>query len=160
VVKLPTVFHPLLYLKMLSQEHSSAAQLAAAVWVGIFLGSLPIIPFGIAAIVYACHKLHLNKLAAVGASNICFAPFVPFLCIELGYYFLNGHFWYEFNRHTLLEEIHHRLWEWLLGALLIGPLIGAAGAFLTYLLIRSYRSRKGEAGVSTDAEPIEGAKVR
>lgn len=140
----PSIFQPVLYFKAMSREHSTAPQLAAAVWVGIFLGSLPIIPFGIAAIVYATHRLHLNKLAAVGASNICCAPFVPFLCIELGHYLIHGSFWYEFNRQTLLVEIHHRLWEWLLGALLIGPLLGVAGAFLTYLLVRALRNRSGD----------------
>lgn len=140
--RLPSIFQPVLFFRALTREHSSAAQLAAAVWVGIFLGSLPIIPFGIAAIIYASHRLHLNKLAAVGASNICCAPFVPFVCIELGHYLMYGRFWYEFNRHTLLEEIHHRLWEWLLGALLVGPLLGTAGALITYFLVNTYRKGK------------------
>lgn len=145
----PSIFQPALYFRAMSREHSSAAQLAAAVWVGIFLGALPIIPFGIATIVYVSHRLHLNKLAAVGASNICCAPFVPFLCIELGHYLLYGKFWYEFNRQTLLNEIHHRLWEWLLGALLIGPLLGVAGGLLTYLLVRALRNRS-EVIIATD----------
>jgi glycosyltransferase involved in cell wall biosynthesis len=141
--QLPSIFHPARYFRALSREHTSAAQLAAAVWVGIFLGALPIIPFGIAAIVYTCHRLHLNKLAAVGASNLCCAPFVPFLCIELGHFLMYGSFWYQFNRHTLLDEIHYRLWEWLIGALLIGPLLGAVGALLTYMLVCTLRKRWG-----------------
>lgn len=139
--RLPSILHPAGYFRALSRQHSSAGQLAAAVWVGIFLGSLPIIPFGSAVIVYASHRLHLNKLAAFGASNICCAPFVPLLCIEVGHYLIYGSLWVEFNRQTLLAEIHHRLWEWLLGALLIGPLLGAAGALLTYFLVRTFRQR-------------------
>ena len=141
--RLPGVFQPVLFFRALTREHSTSLQLAAAVWVGIFLGSLPIIPFGIAAIIYACHRLHLNKLAAVGASNICVAPFVPFLCIELGHYLLYGTFWYEFNRQTLLVEIHLRFREWLVGALLLGPLLGAAGAFITYFLVNNFRKETG-----------------
>jgi glycosyltransferase involved in cell wall biosynthesis/uncharacterized protein (DUF2062 family) len=139
---LPSILQPVLFFKALSKEHSSAGQLAAAVWVGIFLGALPIIPFGIATIIYASHKLHLNKMAGVAASNICCAPFVPFLCIELGHYLLHGSFWYDFNRQTLLHEIHHRLWEWLLGALLIGPVLGVIGGLITYFLIKSFRAWK------------------
>lgn len=147
----PGIFEPLRYFRALSREHSGAGQLAAAVWVGIFLGSLPIIPFGIAAILYASHRLHLNKLAAVGASNVCCAPFVPFLCVELGHYLVYGGFWTEFNRHTLLEELHRRLWEWLIGALFIGPLLGAAGALLTYAVVRKLRKGKGSAPDRDDA---------
>jgi glycosyltransferase involved in cell wall biosynthesis len=142
VPRAPSIFRPASYLKALSQEHSSARELATAVWLGIFMGALPIIPFGIVSIVYVCHKLHLNKLAAVGASNVCCAPFVPFLCVELGHYLLYGRFWYEFNRHTLLGELQYRLWEWLIGSLLIGPLLGVAGALVAYLLISSYRRRQ------------------
>jgi glycosyltransferase involved in cell wall biosynthesis len=156
----PSLFHPSLFFRALTREHSSAAQLAAAVWVGIFLGALPIIPFGIAAIVYACHRLHLNKLAAVGASNICCAPFVPFLCIELGHYLMYGRFWYRFDRHTLLDEIHHRLWEWLLGAMLIGPLLGAAGALLTYMLVCFYRKRRANGAATVNNEIINEAGSR
>jgi glycosyltransferase involved in cell wall biosynthesis len=140
--RLPSVIHPVLFFKALSREHSTAGELAAAVWVGIFLGALPIIPFGIAAIVYASHKLHLNKLASVAASNICCAPFVPLLCIELGHYLMYGRFWYDFNRQTLVNEIHHRIWEWLLGALLIGPLLGAVAGLITYLMVRVFRNWK------------------
>lgn len=136
---LPSIFQPARFFRALCAEHSSPAQLAAAVFLGIFLGALPIIPFGIAVTVYACHKLHLNKLAAVAASNLSCPPVVPFLCIELGHYLIYGSFWRQFDRHTLLGQLHHRLGEWLLGAILIGPLLGVIGALLTYLLVRAFR---------------------
>jgi glycosyltransferase involved in cell wall biosynthesis len=157
--EMPSIFHPLRYFKALSLQHSTPRELAAAVWVGIFLGSLPIIPFGIAAIIYASHKLHLNKLASVGASNVCIAPFVPFACVELGHYFINGSFWYEFNRHTLLGELHLRLWEWLLGALVVGPLLGMLGAMFTYLLVSSYRRRRDQAGIPGEGNLAEKAEA-
>ena len=134
---------PLQFFRLLCREHASAVELAAASWVGIFIGSLPIIPFGIVTIVYVNHKLHLNKLAGVVASNVCVFPFVPFLCVEVGHFLRFGCFWSEFNRQTMLHEIHYRLWEWLLGALVVGPLIGFGGALLTYILVRYLRSTSG-----------------
>jgi uncharacterized protein (DUF2062 family) len=160
--KLPSIFRPASYLKALSRQHSSAGELGAAVWLGIFLGALPIIPFGIVTIVYASHKLHLNKFASVGASNLCCLPLVPFLCVELGHLLIHGSFWYEFNRHTLLEQIHHRLWEWLVGSLLIGPVLGAAGGLVTYLLVRSYRRRNEPGGTVglTEGMQEKGGRAR
>ena len=140
--------HPVRFFRRLSREHSGAGELAAAVWVGIFLGSLPIIPFGIATIVYVSHRLHLNKLAGVAASNICCAPFVPLACVEAGHFLRNGRFLFAFDRHVLLDEIHLRLWEWLLGALVIGPILGFAGALLTYFAVRSLRANR-----PPDAQP-------
>lgn len=135
------LLHPIRFFRHLSREHNSPAELGAAVWVGIFIGALPIIPFGIVTIIYVNHKLHLNKLAGVGASNLCCAPFVPLLCIEAGHFIRYGCFWREFNRQTLLHEIHLRLWEWLLGALMVGPFLGFAGAFLTFWLVRTMRKK-------------------
>jgi glycosyltransferase involved in cell wall biosynthesis len=146
--KTPSILNPASYFRALSREHSSPRELSTAVCLGIFLGALPIVPFGIVTIVYVSHKLRLNKLASVGASNVCCAPFVPFLCIELGHFLLHGRFWYEFTRHTLLGEIHHRLLEWLLGALLIGPLLGLLGGAMTYRLVRCYRRGRNEATCS------------
>ena len=146
--KMTELLHPVRFFRRLSREHSGAGELAAAVWVGIFLGALPIIPFGIASIVYVSHRLHLNKLAGVAASNVCVAPFVPLACIETGYFLRHGRFLFAFDSHVLLGEIHLRLWEWLLGALVIGPILGFAGAFLTYCVIRSLRANR-----SPDAQP-------
>jgi uncharacterized protein (DUF2062 family) len=135
---------PRRFLRQLLQEHASAGELATAVWMGIFLGSLPIIPFGLAVIVYVNQRLHLNKLAGVGASNVCVAPFVPFLCIQAGHVLLHGRFWTVFTRETLVNQIPLRLGEWLLGAMVVGPLLGGLGALLTYALVKRYRA--GAAG--------------
>jgi hypothetical protein len=133
--------HPVRLFRQLSREHDGAGELAAAAWVGIFIGTLPIIPFGLATICYVNHRLHLNKLMGALASNLSAVPVVPFLCIQLGHYFRHGAFWDEFNRRTLLSEAHLRIWEWLLGALLVGPLLGFAGAAATWHLIRTLRAR-------------------
>jgi uncharacterized protein (DUF2062 family) len=135
------LLHPVKLLRRLSTEHNGTGELAAAAWVGIFVGALPIIPFGIAAIVYVSHRLHLNKMAAVAASNVCVAPFVPLLCIETGHFLARGTLLSALNWNTLAGEIHLRLWEWLLGALVVGPILGTAGALLTFLAVRSMRTR-------------------
>jgi len=139
----PSLWHPIRFLRQLCQEHTGPAELATATWVGIFIGSLPIIPFGVVTIVYVCHRLRLNKLAGAGASNLCVIPFVPFLCIEVGHLLRYGTWWTAFNRHGLVNEIHQRLWEWLLGSLIVGPLLGALVALPVYLLIKSLRRRSG-----------------
>jgi len=132
----PSLLHPLRLLRQLSQEHNSPRDIATAVWLGIFIGSLPIIPFGLATILYVSHKLRLNKLAAAGASNICVAPFVPFICIEVGHLLRHGSWWTLFTHQTLVAEVHERAWEWLLGALVVGPALGGVGALLVYVLLK------------------------
>jgi uncharacterized protein (DUF2062 family) len=109
------------------------------------VGSLPIVPFGLVTILYVCHRLRLNKLAGTGASNICVFPFVPLLCIEVGHFLLHGNWWTDFTRQGLMSEIHHRLLEWLLGSLVLGPLLGGIFALLVYALVRSLRRKSPSA---------------
>lgn len=131
---------PRAFLRTLATEHDSPAALATAVGLGVFLGSLPIIPFGLAVIAFVHHRLHLNKLAGMGASNVCVAPFVPFLCVQAGHLLLHGRWWTTWNRQGLVAEFPQRLWEWLLGALVVGPLLGLLLALPVYVLVKRFRS--------------------
>ncbi len=133
--------HPWTFTKTLAKEHASPLELAVAVWLGVFIGCLPIIPFGLAVIFYVSRRLKLNPLASMGASNLCVAPFVPFVCIQAGHWLLNGRFWTEFSRQRLINEIPQRMGEWALGALVLGPVLGAMVAVLLYGLLRRLSAR-------------------
>jgi len=126
-------FHPITLLKQLPSEHATPMQIATAVWVGIFLGAVPLIAMHTAAIIYTTHKLHLNKVAAITASQLCMPPLVPFICIQTGYYFFNGVFLYEFSKETLVAQAGDRLLEYLLGSLVVGPILGFIVAGLCYV---------------------------
>ncbi|GAB4335693.1 MAG: DUF2062 domain-containing protein [Desulfobulbaceae bacterium] len=149
--RLNPFLHPVRLFKRLLREHATPGQLATAAWMGIFLGALPLIGVHTLAIIYVCHMLHLNKPAAVAASQLCMPPLVPFLCIQAGYFFRHGAFLLDFNRETLVVQIGERLWEYLLGSLVIGPLLGFIVAVLTYVAIRIVRTWKTDTRRETDS---------
>lgn len=124
--------NPLKVLGEICRQHTSPLWLAMAVWLGIFMGALPLLAIHTIAIIYVAHRLHMNKVAAVAASQFCMPPVVPVLCIQMGYYLRNGELLVDFSWQPWLLGIHERLWEWLLGSLLIGPLLGLIGAGLMY----------------------------
>ena len=140
-----SMLHPVHVIKTLCREHSSALQLASAAWMGIFLGALPLIACHTVVILYVCHRLHLNKLAAVTASQLCMPPVVPVLCIQVGFFIRHGSFLWTINWDTMVLQIHYRLWEWLLGSLLLGPALGFFVGALVYLGIRKTRKGRDEA---------------
>jgi uncharacterized protein (DUF2062 family) len=119
-------------LKRLCREHTSAPWLATAVWLGLFMGALPLIACHTVAIIYVTHRLHLNKVAAVAASQFCMPPVVPVLCIQTGFFLRTGNLLLDLSWETWLLEIHLRLWDWLLGSLLVGPVLGLIGALAVY----------------------------
>jgi glycosyltransferase involved in cell wall biosynthesis len=135
----PSLLHPVRFLKRLCLEHSSAPQLASAAWMGVFLGALPLIAIHTVAIIYVSHRLHLNKLTAITASQVCMPPLVPVLCIEIGYFMRHGSLLVDLNWDTMVVQIHYRLWEWLLGSLLVGPLLGLVVGGVLYFAIKNLR---------------------
>lgn len=141
IIERGLLLHPVHFFKMLLQEHMSPVLVAAAVWLGIFLGTLPLLACHTIAILYATHKLHLNKIVAVTASQICMPPVVPALCIELGFFIRHGIFLTEISRQTLIMEIDQRLWEYLLGSLIIGPVLGFVVAGLVYAIHSNLKNR-------------------
>jgi uncharacterized protein (DUF2062 family) len=124
--------NPLKVLREICREHTSPMWLATAVWLGIFMGALPLLAIHTIAIIYVAHRLHMNKVAAVAASQFCMPPVVPVLCIQMGYYLRKGELLIDFSWQPWLLGVHERLWEWLIGSLLVGPLLGLIGAGIMY----------------------------
>lgn len=137
-----SLLHPGNFVKYLCREHTSALQLAVAAWMGVFFGALPLLACHTVAILYVCHRLHLNKVAAITASQLCMPPVVPVLCIQLGYFLRSGSFLTEFTWDTLVLQAPLRLWEWLLGSLLFGPLLGLVVGGLVYFPIKRLRASR------------------
>ncbi|MEE9118578.1 MAG: DUF2062 domain-containing protein, partial [Calditrichia bacterium] len=83
--------HPGKFLKMLLKENATPGGLAMAGAVGIFLAALPLLFVHTIVVIYVASRLNLNKVVAVNVQHLCMPPFVPALCIEMGYYIRHGH---------------------------------------------------------------------
>ncbi len=118
-----TIFHPLRSIRTLLLENATPTQLAAAGALGVFLGALPLLALHTIVILLFAGFFRLNKVAAVGASQLCMPPLVPGLCIETGYYLRHGHFLTELSLQTLGYQAADRFYEWFIGSLLVGPLL-------------------------------------
>lgn len=129
-----TIMHPLKSLRALLTENATPGQLAVAGAVGIFMGALPIMAAHTIAILLVAGFFRLNKVAAVGASQLCMPPLVPGICIEVGYFMRNGQFLTEISIETLGYQALDRLYEWFLGSLLFGPVLAAVVGLIIYLV--------------------------
>ncbi|MBW1797741.1 MAG: DUF2062 domain-containing protein [Deltaproteobacteria bacterium] len=129
-----TVLHPLRSLKKLLTENTSPAQLAAASALGVFLGTLPLIACHSIVILFAAAFFRLNKVVALSASQICMPPLVPALCIETGYFLRHGKFLTEISMTTLGYQALERLYEWVIGSLLLAPLIAVLVGLTVYVI--------------------------
>lgn len=128
------IFHPLTFLKYLLTENATPGGLAAAAATGMFIGTLPLLGLHTATIIYVSIKLRLNKILSVNISHLCMPPFVPFACIEIGHFMLNGE-WLDFRSFkTVVEAPHLRILEWILGSIVLAPINGIVFALITYII--------------------------
>ena len=117
-------------------QHATPGGLAASAAVGVFLGVLPLIGAHIVAIAYVTSRLRLNKVMALAIQNLCMPPFVPVACIEVGHLLLRGRWLVEASWDNAVVELPSRLLEWLVGSLVLAPLLAGLAAGATYLLAR------------------------
>lgn len=114
--------HPAKLLRMLLTEHATPEGLALAAAVGLFIGVLPIFFLHTGVILYFSQRLKLNKLLALNIQHLAMPPFIPALCIELGFYLRNGRWLTELSFATVFKQFSDRFYEWFLGSLIIAPL--------------------------------------
>jgi uncharacterized protein (DUF2062 family) len=131
-----SVWRPMRSMHQLLSENTSPIQLALAAAMGVFLGTLPLIAFHSVAIILAANYFRLNKVAALSVSQLCMPPVVPALCIETGYWLRHGRFLTEMSLETLGYQALERLYEWLLGALVLAPLLALLMGGLTLVMAR------------------------
>jgi uncharacterized protein (DUF2062 family) len=123
---------PLESIRTLLGEGSTPARLGGAAALGLFLGTLPLIALHSLAVLLGATFFRLNKLAALSASQLCMPPLVPALCIEAGHFLRTGRLLTEFSLETLGHQALDRLWEWLLGSLVLAPALAAGGFGITF----------------------------
>jgi glycosyltransferase involved in cell wall biosynthesis len=133
------LLHPIRMLKSLLKENATPGLLAMSAAVGTFLAALPLISLHTLVIIYVATRLRLNKVMAVSIQNLCMPPFVPMICIELGYRMRYGSWLTNFSTKTILGELHHRLFEWLLGSLVVAPVAAVLVGGVVFLGARAMR---------------------
>lgn len=134
--------HPLRFIRRLLKEDATPSGLALAAAIGTFLAVLPLIGVHMLVILYVCIRLRLNKIMALAIQNLFMPPLSPFLCIELGYFLRYGEWLTDFTLQTCLYEMHHRLYEWLLGSLVLAPVFAVLIWFIVYGVTTLLTSRQ------------------
>ncbi len=114
--------HPAKALRMLIEEQATPEGLAWSAAVGMFLAVLPILFAHTLVILYVSMRLNLNKIVALNVQHLAVPPFIPALCIEVGYYLRHGTWLTDLSFRTVFEQFSSRLFEWFLGSLIIAPL--------------------------------------
>lgn len=134
--------HPARFFRTLLVEHATPGELAMAAGVGVFLATLPLLALHTVVILYVATRLKLNRVMAVAIQNLCMPPVVPFLCVELGYFMRHGRWLTDMTWEDWGPQALQRIWEWLLGSLVVGPVLAVVTGFVVLGIVTWLRRRQ------------------
>lgn len=134
---------PIDSLRDMVRQGASPKYVGHSAALGILLGTLPLFGIHTIATLFAASFLRLSKVISVATSQFCMPPLVPALCIEVGYFIRNGEWLTDVSWQTLGVEFLDRAWEWILGSLVVAPILAGVTGIFFYLLTRSiYKLRQ------------------
>jgi len=129
-----SAIRPIKSLRILLEKDGTPLTLALSGALGMMLGTLPLIGLHCLAIILILGYFRLSKITGLAVSQLCIPPFIPALCIEAGYFLRHGHFLTDISLQTLGYEALDRLWEYVLGSLVIAPILSAIVGIIIYIL--------------------------
>jgi uncharacterized protein (DUF2062 family) len=125
--------HPGKVLKMLLKESATPEGLALSAAVGMFIAVLPIVLMHSAVIFYFAFRMNLNKIVALNIQHLAMPPFIPALCIEVGYYMRHGHWLTDLSFATVFQQFSARFFEWFIGSLIVAPIAALIVGIVMYV---------------------------
>jgi uncharacterized protein (DUF2062 family) len=126
-------------------EHAhEPAQMAWAVGLGLFFGIVPIWGFQMLAAATLAHRLRLNKVITLLASNISIPPLAPFIvygAMVLGHWMFTGQVMELSPGQMTWAHAREYLWQWIVGCMALAVLVAASGTIITYTIARLVRRK-------------------
>lgn len=118
-----SLLSPLASLRLLLLQ-STPRHIAYSAAVSLFICTLPLLGLQSILLLYAINSLKLNRLCALVLIPLTWPPFVPGICVLLGYRVWHGAWLTEFSVQTLGYEAGQRLFEWVVGSIVLAPFLG------------------------------------
>ncbi|MCL4488915.1 MAG: DUF2062 domain-containing protein [Chloroflexi bacterium] len=119
---------------------------AAAVFIGVFIGHIPIYGFQSAVAIGLAILFRLNKpltFAATFVNNPLCQPFMVTGSLELGHLLLTGKHWRVGLPQMTLHAVGADLAAWLVGSIVLGAAVGGIAAFAALILLSWRASNRG-----------------
>jgi len=132
-------------------HNENPMKVAVALGFGVFMGVSPIWGFQMLTAAFMAHLMRLNKILVLIASNISIPPLIPFIIyfsyktgglllggkgtltketlIDLKDQLLNSNFY------DTLQELGYNLFQYVIGSLFFGLVLGLATCLVSYLLL-------------------------
>lgn len=134
-----SLLRPMQSLRLLLADHATPALLARSAGMGMTISCLPLPGLQSLLLLLSVGWLRLHRLAALVVIPLTWPPFVPGLAVLLGYRLRHGQWLTEFSVQTLGYEIGQRLLDWVVGSLVLAPVLGGLLLLVVWLMASGVR---------------------
>ena len=139
-------------------HNENTAKVSIAMGFGIFMGIVPIWGFQMIVAALLAHFFKLNKIIVLAFSNISLPPVIPFIVYfsyKVGGLVMDNP--KEFTSETLsylkhqimhggfyntLNEFGYSIFQYVIGSILLGVLLGSATAIVSYIIIKATKTKR------------------
>lgn len=127
-----SLLHPLKSLRLLLEERTSPGELGRSAALSLLVSTLPLPGLQSMLLLFCIGWLRLNRLCALVLVPLTWPPVVPGLGVLLGYRLRHGYWLTEFSVQTLGYEAGQRFLEWMLGSVLLAPILGLLAGLVVW----------------------------
>ncbi len=128
-----SLLSPLQSLHYLLQK-SSPFHLALSAMIAFFVCLLPLLGLQSIILLLCINTFNLNRLCALLIIPLTWPPVMPAVCILVGYRVINGVWLTNFSMETLYYEFWYRFVDWIIGSVLLAPVLGIVMGLFVYSL--------------------------
>ncbi len=130
--------------EIFTDQAQEPGKLALAVGLGLFCGLAPFWGFQAFLAMVLAHRMRLNKLVTLLASNISIPPAIPFILygeLVLGHWLFTGAA-LHFSTHDVTRAvILNYFWQWFIGSLIVAVAVAVPGTAATYVIARLFNKK-------------------
>jgi uncharacterized protein (DUF2062 family)/SAM-dependent methyltransferase len=154
--------HARKFITVLFKERLDPGRAAAAVFLGLFIGIVPIYGFQTLAAVGLALLLRLNKpltVAATFVNNPLLQPVIVFSSVELGCLLRLGSFQPLTLSDLAAGRIHigkEELFIWVIGCVVLGILVGGVGGAITAVVVHLHREASANSALRERVRFVNG----
>lgn len=132
---------PMRSVRALVQHCADPREIAGGAAAGAIVAALPVLGFQGVVTMVVCSWFRFNKASALLTNQLGTPPLIQIVSIQTGHYLRSGAFLTALSQDAITRQGVQILVDWLIGSLVVGPLLGLVLGGVFYRAARSARSR-------------------
>ncbi|MDR7369732.1 DUF2062 domain-containing protein [Flavobacterium aquidurense] len=135
------------FLEDILESKDSNFKKSAAIALGVFIGISPFWGFQTILLFTFAALFRLNKVIAYLASNVTFPPFIPFVIyvsLKVGSYFVSNDVPLVLNSSITLDDIQKNATQYIVGSLILASASALFFGLLSYVLLTAFNKKHSE----------------